>query len=1039
MTYWWQQYGLKNPPFLVNKPLNELEMDLLVETNSFKDLLQYFPSGDLPKNIVVLIYGTFGSGKTTMINYLKTHWTDLSDVKIHYVNANIDSKTYEDFERYILGVIYEGISDQTLDENVSVVEITKRFQSTLVKYHHVFLVDETHKVAEKFVIDFLRAHQAIFEKLKELPVTLFIAGQEALAANIQSEKGGILGVFDLEIPLSPLGEEEAIELVEKRLKKVVMDSVPFHNPLTTEAISRMVEISRGIPRDFLKLADKVFKENANTTKPIVIDEVSITRATSDITGEKLMGIRRMINTPAYNSQKKKLENLFADSTSPERVHDYLVIIDKLYSETIPIPIDVLIERTKLFGNLERVIKEMQGGVISSGATSEKQKYGIAQITLYSLDTSFRTLLNAIYDKYKLAPAAYLDRISSNKIEKKEELTSPDRLLKFFAEATGEIKDQEAVRIIDIAYQLYIELKSEEFSSLTRLNHYVQIMESLLVSYNIFSRNEKGVNFENRLSNAIIDMNNYTSQERSDVFSSNIKVLVEINKKANLEFGKIDETTLPSVFQKGDQIIEDILDLFYYRAKSQKNRESTNKSLQPAVTEEIADLNEQVRKLQSVVNELNLKIDKKSIPLEVIKANYLKSICTRSDNLKSHVHPQLIDGFFAELNLADAYISKELQMNTKTYITEAVITAIRERIQQERLSNEDITNRKKSLELLTAALEEFARYISSTMPKGNQKDKILSKESSLGRILGPLLGEEFSSRIFKYNSGNLADVNAEKDKEIETSIKTILEGSDPKLEELGKGPSQLILTILIRNYESHTLREKIVASSNYFTIFDQIISGFIWFYEYAISKGLIGLEKVLLYVGGTQPKLVCSSEYSILVTLGSIDSELGMFIVCSRVYEDKTNGTLVVFPLQDKINPVFDISDLPKDVSLEYLPTFHKICLEEFRKSPIDVDQNLFFTKIFYYDVKGQNNTRHNGEIAFFDQRDKRGLYASRDRSLENYYSLVFQSGLSGMRYPILTPVRFFTSLEEVISFLQYSPYPFEDIPLSDKNKIRASL
>ena len=57
MVAWWENYGLLHDPFLLNKPLSKNDDQNLVESESYKKLVQYFPRENKPAGMIVLLYG----------------------------------------------------------------------------------------------------------------------------------------------------------------------------------------------------------------------------------------------------------------------------------------------------------------------------------------------------------------------------------------------------------------------------------------------------------------------------------------------------------------------------------------------------------------------------------------------------------------------------------------------------------------------------------------------------------------------------------------------------------------------------------------------------------------------------------------------------------------------------------------------------------------------------------------------------------------------------------------------------------------------
>lgn len=1021
----------------MNKPVVESDKGLLVETNSFVRLGQYFPESVKPKSCVILIYGSFGSGKTTMLKYLESYWKNVHEVRTHYLEANLDVSSYENFERYLLLSIYEKLSNHHVSESIPTTEILKLIPSSTPKEHIVLLIDELHKVEDLFVFKFLRDHQATIERIKELPVTIFFAGQEALADQREG-KGGITGVFDDEIPLKPLDLTEAVEMIERRLKSAVKVGTEFHNPFNRGAIQQMLDSVNGNPRFVIKTARQILKDNANLPKPIIIDELAVAKATARLTGEALIAIRKTLLSPSYSGVRKRLEKLFASSPSTEKIHDYLAVINALYTETSQIYIAELEEKIRVSGNLERILEELrQERIVSRSQKYEKDKYGTEITFLFVLETSVKNFFNIINDRYKVVPAAYLDKLFIATDVRNEEGFVLDRIMRSFDNAVKRVDVPEAISQLQRAQELYSELKSLDFSDSTKINHIFSVIQHMLIAFNIYTRGEPGLNFESRFKIAISRLSKFKSADEVSEISDRIELLSTTSKALSEDFVGWEKIPFQKINEAGELAFGDLLSLFALEAEELERRKSTRMS-DIKVIGQLDDFQTEIRELRAKLEEINLKLPPLERISDIKRKSFMTEFLKNNNFLAASLHPEMIDAFINEIRKADNIVSRELQTD-KSFIRDAVEEAIVSRIEIQAVESVDPVARTELLQIFTGAFEEFCRYVTIVMPAGAIKEKISAKESSIGRILGVVLGEEFNSRIMKYNTGNLANLDLKMAQEIESKLEVILEGNDPKLSALGFGQTQLILMTLVRNYCKHTLRENLVAGQRFFTIFDRLLSGFLWFYEYCVEINIIGLHSTALYYGGTHAHLLANPQGYEVITMRPFNGLLGAFYSCYIVHENLEEKYLLVHINPTIQEPIFDLASIPKEISKNNLPDYHLKCIETSGILFTDIDENLFFIKISWYEPKQQNRAKHNNEIAFLDIRSPSGDFAHSNELMSNFYALVFQSGLISYRYSILTPVRFFTCFEELASFIKTFPYNFNDLPPNDRGKLENLL
>lgn len=1032
---WWDSYGLTYDPFPQNKPLDVSEMELLVQTSSFKTVIDYFPEDENPRPNIVLIHGPFGSGKSTMLRFLEGHWAGLKNVVIHTMDASYDSTTYESFEKQIVWSLSQIISEQQIDSDQSIMNLVRYVNTSKPRFHHVILLDELHKVNEQFVFQFLRQYQTTIERLKEMPVTLFIAGQDSLSEQVEG-KGGITGVFDLKIPLLPLSDQEAYDLIDRRLIYSRRHDIEYRNPFTSKAVTRIVDLKSGIPRFILQLAREVLVANSNSAPLITIDELAVSKVEEKLSGEDLIEIRKTVNSPFYSQTRKKLEKIIGPGVEPDRVHDYLSVMNAFYLQPgKPLSFEDLESRLRIIGDLERILQELVSArILNPEHEKHKDKYGTTQSVLYRIDDSVRRMFDLIQSQFKVSPAAYLERVLSFKGPTKEENFTPDRILKAFSEALELSTNNEAVNLLLAAQDLYSEVKGQELSLFTKLNHFSLILDYILKSYHIYYRNEPGNSFEMRLDNVNRDLSiRNTGSSKHKIKTEAERIHSNSISISNGSLG-LKQSELLEDIENAEAITPILLRLFREETTEKPARKGRDEVI---ILEKLESLESLTKEVKGLLGEMDLASPghKRELSIDEI-SKFASTVIESKDYHRKEWTNFIADMFFGQLKVADENISKELGRRDESLIFKAVTTAISTRLSEdkERLSE---LQRKNALSLLVGAFEEFSRYLISVITDENIKSKFLAKESTLGRIVAPILGNKFNSRMMKYNDGNLAEMSPERIKEVENRVDIILNLKDEKLADLGEGATSILLAILIRNYEQHTVRIGMVSGERYFEIFDRILSGFLWFYEQLVDRSLIPFQKIVLYYGGEPPSVNSGLTTFDVKSLGDNDQPTGQFVVYDLVYEDKKQNKIYVRPHLDEggiVESYFDLAKVPQFVRKEFLQDYHKKCLNAAGVPLEEIDKELFIVKISWFQPKSQNNTFHKGVISFFDLRQETGRIAT-ERTLSQYYSVSYQSGISAGKYPLITPIRFFSCIQEVSNFLKEHPIQFDDLNEFDKSAI----
>ncbi|MFQ5910771.1 MAG: AAA family ATPase, partial [Thermoplasmata archaeon] len=892
MPGWWEVYGLRRDPFGLNKPLGKDEADLLVQTRSFQEFSDYFPEDEVPITAIVLAHGTFGAGKSTLLRYLESRWLGNPEVQTHWLNAKLDSTTYDRLEKHLLGSIYRFLVGHS--QELSASEAAKSILDAFPSGHHVILVDEVHKVDETSMLKFLREHQAVLEHIKEMPATLIFAGQDALSKQFEG-RGGITGVFDLEVPLLPMTEQEALEMIGRRMHSVAAADIDFRNPFTREAISRLVQLADGNPRFILKRARRVLKVNSQCDPPIVIDNVAVARAEEGLSGENLRGIQKKLNSPPYISVRRKLEPLFSGPFGSDRHHDYLAVLEELLLlGRQSTEFEELERNANVFGDLERVLNDLETArVVSTEVRREKGRYGTRHTYRYALDEKVRKFFNLVRNSYKLFPAVYLERIFSGWEEPVEVTIAPDEATTLLNEALSVTKQAEATRFLRRSMELYSELRDLDSTPVIISSAYL-LMDSALKAYNIHTRGEPGEGFQIRIENASRDMIEKRMKEEQAPFRDSLEWLSELKRRVVDEASEVTDAEGGEAIRRSEAAFMGLLRLYTGRPEIEREAAQVEEA---AVVERLAD---HVISIESLLKDLYSKlaaIDLRAADDPDVAASralqFLDALVSGVDFLKTSRCPLLIEGFFEELNRADATISEATKRKDLGLIRRAVIRAIdiRASPSQYDLPDKDL-QRKQAISALAGAFEEFLRYVVYRLKDADLRGKLEAKTSTMGQLLGGILGKHFTSRIMKYNPPGLADATEEAHRQFVSIVDGLMELEDEKVAKLGRGPASLLLMLVIRNYEQHTVRTINVSDERFRAIFDQVVLGFLWFYEHFVSE-LTSFPKAVLSCTGTSQEVI--GEGATVSLAATHDALPGGFLVCDLIYKDETSNRLLLYP------------------------------------------------------------------------------------------------------------------------------------------------
>jgi hypothetical protein len=231
---WWDKLGLKEDPFRELEGLSRIDESLyskIIEKTSIfikYDSMIKSSFGELFKRTV--IYGEYGSGKTTFFDYMRSV---LNDYKVRpiYVQLGGEFEVRElifEFDRQVsleLKKLHAIFAEEnappidTLDDEQAIIELMKKLAYRGAKGFVIF-VDDLHKGDLDKAMRFMSHLQVLtsrFRRATDLNIGFFVAGYLDWEDKINgSEK--FSGSIDRQEQMPPLEIEVALDAINKRLK-----------------------------------------------------------------------------------------------------------------------------------------------------------------------------------------------------------------------------------------------------------------------------------------------------------------------------------------------------------------------------------------------------------------------------------------------------------------------------------------------------------------------------------------------------------------------------------------------------------------------------------------------------------------------------------------------------------------------------------------------------------------------------------------------------------------------------------------------------
>jgi general secretion pathway protein A len=337
-------YGFKEKPFQINPDPNFLYL-----SPNHDHALKYLEYG-IERNIgIILLTGEVGSGKTTLIHYLRRQVGQNLELAV-LSNTNLSA------DELLSCILIElGIESNAMGKAHN-LQLFKNYLKSLDKESRriILVIDE----AQNLPKDALEEVRMLsnFQADDSMPLQIFLIGQPELRTILKSPgMHQIRQRIAVNYHLNGLSREETQNYIEYRLKKAGAD----RNPFTPEAVDLIFQSAAGIPRSINILCDSAllygFAEEVETVDTGIVKGVlgdlnlqpfvqKETREGRNQSEEPAAKVRPAAKTPA----EKPGESI------PDDLLKKVFLVIKKQLDKIDIKIDIL---------REDVLKKVNGSVI----------------------------------------------------------------------------------------------------------------------------------------------------------------------------------------------------------------------------------------------------------------------------------------------------------------------------------------------------------------------------------------------------------------------------------------------------------------------------------------------------------------------------------------------------------------------------------------------------------------------------------------------------------------------------------------------------
>lgn len=253
--------GLKEDPFRISP-----DPRYFYYTKDHEEALQRLYLAIEEKSGLNVIYGDYGTGKTTMAEILQERYGKRDD----FILAKISSpKAKSEFQFYQL--ILEAFNIQNAKRSTlgyrSALE-SFAFEKSVAENRTLILIIDEGEALTPLYVDILRT-LLNFETPDQKFLQLVIFGQLELLPKVRKRRN-FVDRINLSYVLNPLNQEETIRLIEHRLKVAGWNG----GPLFSEGAYQIVyEYAKGFPRQTTKLCSASLKNAIIEGSSIVNEKI----------------------------------------------------------------------------------------------------------------------------------------------------------------------------------------------------------------------------------------------------------------------------------------------------------------------------------------------------------------------------------------------------------------------------------------------------------------------------------------------------------------------------------------------------------------------------------------------------------------------------------------------------------------------------------------------------------------------------------------------------------------------------------------------
>ncbi len=314
LMIWWERFGLLEGPFDKIKaiPTNKLDK-LLVKTSIFQEYELLAEKQRTFFGRAILIYGPFGSGKTTLFNFIKKCFFG-QNIICQILRLSGPFETSKELEEKFLSQLYEAIEHRK-GKDIGYYDI---IQSLKIKKDRdkingwIFFLDELHKNPNpEITLEFLKNSQGFFEDIFDeiANVGFFVAGDDKWNERMKKAPQ-YSGTFEIKKEINKINSKEAYEIIKRRFIDCAEERENIEKNFTKmvekSAIDKLfLSLKEKTPRQLLIKTQQVF-ENLPPNKT----NLSLTDVGLEIENKKLETITRYLK----NIRIGKSEKLSKDQT-----------------------------------------------------------------------------------------------------------------------------------------------------------------------------------------------------------------------------------------------------------------------------------------------------------------------------------------------------------------------------------------------------------------------------------------------------------------------------------------------------------------------------------------------------------------------------------------------------------------------------------------------------------------------------------------------------------------------------------------------------